>query len=83
MCGLRPGDFVHVLGDAHVYLNHVQPLQEQLANAPRAFPTLRINPARLDIDSFQVLTCRIFPFPSPPPLPPFPSLFSFRSAAIF
>jgi dihydrofolate reductase/thymidylate synthase len=52
VCGLRPGDFVHVLGDAHVYANHVEPLKEQLRNAPRHFPLLRINPDRTDIDSF-------------------------------
>ncbi len=38
MCGLQPGELVHVLGDAHVYANHVDPLKEQLKNAPRAFP---------------------------------------------
>ena len=38
VCGLRPGDFVHVLGDAHVYANHVEPLKEQLKNVPRHFP---------------------------------------------
>lgn len=38
VCGLKPGDFVHVLGDAHVYSNHVEPLKEQLKNAPRHFP---------------------------------------------
>ena len=52
VCGLKPGDFVHVLGDAHVYANHVEPLKEQLKNAPRPFPKLRINPGKLDIDSF-------------------------------
>lgn len=35
---------MHVLGDAHVYANHVEPLKEQLKNAPRHFPRLRINP---------------------------------------
>lgn len=38
VCGLRPGEFVHVLGDAHVYTNHIEPLQEQLQNQPRPFP---------------------------------------------
>lgn len=38
VCGLRPGDLVHVLGDAHVYLNHVEPLREQLLRSPRPFP---------------------------------------------
>jgi thymidylate synthase len=38
VCGLRPGEFVHVLGDAHVYTNHVEPLKQQLRNEPRPFP---------------------------------------------
>ena len=44
VCDLRPGELVHVLGDAHVYANHVDPLKEQLKNAPRPFP-VRILPA--------------------------------------
>ena len=40
---MRPGDFVHVLGDAHVYKNHVEPLKEQLRNHPLHFPTLELN----------------------------------------
>ena len=40
--GLRAGDFVHTLGDAHVYSNHVGPLQEQLQREPRPFPKLNI-----------------------------------------
>lgn len=43
VCGMRPGDFVHVLGDAHVYKNHVEPLKEQLRNHPLHFPTLELN----------------------------------------
>ena len=43
---------MHVLGDAHVYTNHVTPLQAQLLNAPRPLPTLRLNPAVTDIDAF-------------------------------
>lgn len=38
VCDLRPGELVHVLGDAHVYTNHVDPLKEQLKNSPRPFP---------------------------------------------
>lgn len=52
VCGLRRGEFVHTLGDAHVYCNHVEPLKEQLQNAPLHFPTLEINPEKTDIDSF-------------------------------
>jgi dihydrofolate reductase/thymidylate synthase len=36
--GLKRGEFIHVLGDAHVYKNHVDPLQEQLKNTPKPFP---------------------------------------------
>ncbi|KAG2437962.1 hypothetical protein HXX76_005577 [Chlamydomonas incerta] len=50
--GLRAGELVHVMGDTHVYANHVEPLKEQLKNTPRHFPTLRINPDKKDIDSF-------------------------------
>lgn len=38
---LKPGDFVHTLGDAHVYSNHVEPLKEQLERTPRPFPTFK------------------------------------------
>eukprot|EP00455_Lapot_gusevi_P050842 TRINITY_DN7467_c0_g1_i3.p1 TRINITY_DN7467_c0_g1~~TRINITY_DN7467_c0_g1_i3.p1 ORF type:complete len:281 (+),score=79.06 TRINITY_DN7467_c0_g1_i3:27-845(+) len=53
VCDLKPGDFVHTLGDAHVYLNHVEPLREQLERTPYPFPTLRINPNVKDIDQFK------------------------------
>lgn len=36
--GLRPGEFVHTIGDAHIYLNHIEALQEQLRRKPRPFP---------------------------------------------
>ena len=52
VCGLKPGDFVHTLGDAHVYSNHVEPLREQLQNKPRPFPTLKINTENVDIEGF-------------------------------
>lgn len=50
-CGLKAGDFIHVIGDAHVYLNHVEPLKEQLKREPRAFPTLLIKTASRSIDA--------------------------------
>lgn len=43
--GLGVGDFVHTLGDAHLYLNHVEQAREQLAREPRPLPKLRLNPA--------------------------------------
>ncbi|XP_057766018.1 putative bifunctional dihydrofolate reductase-thymidylate synthase isoform X2 [Salvia miltiorrhiza] len=52
VCDLVPGDFVHVIGDAHVYTTHISPLQDQLKKHPRPFPRLKINPQKKDIDSF-------------------------------
>ena len=41
--GRKPGELVHTLGDAHVYMNHIEPLQEQLDRTPRPFPKLFID----------------------------------------
>ncbi|XP_022896009.1 putative bifunctional dihydrofolate reductase-thymidylate synthase isoform X1 [Olea europaea var. sylvestris] len=49
---LSPGDFVHVIGDAHIYRTHIRPLQDQLQKKPRPFPMLKINSEKKDIDSF-------------------------------
>jgi thymidylate synthase len=51
--GLRPGDFVHTLGDAHLYLNHLDQAREQLARQPRALPRLVLNPAVADLFAFR------------------------------
>jgi thymidylate synthase len=53
VCGLKLGDFVHTLGDAHIYLNHMEQTREQLSRATRALPTMRINPAVKDIFGFK------------------------------
>jgi len=50
--GLKPGDFVHTLGDAHVYVNHIEPLKEQLTREPRPFPKLVIKRQVTDIEDF-------------------------------
>jgi len=50
--GLKPGDFVHTFGDAHLYLNHLDQAKEQLARAPFALPAMRINPEVTDIFAF-------------------------------
>jgi len=42
--GLKPGDFVHTFGDAHLYLNHVEQAREQLQRTPRALPRMQLNP---------------------------------------
>lgn len=51
--GLKPGDFVHTLGDAHVYVNHIEPLKIQLQRKPRPFPKLLIKREVKDIDDFK------------------------------
>jgi thymidylate synthase len=51
-CGLGVGDFVHTLGDAHLYSNHYEQAREQLSRAPRALPTLRLNPQVTDLLAF-------------------------------
>ena len=50
---LVPGDFVHTLGDAHLYRNHFEQAREQLARAPRRFPRLRLNPSVKDLFEFR------------------------------
>jgi len=50
--GYKPGEFIHTIGDAHVYTNHVDALEEQLQREPRKFPTLKINPEKKHIDDF-------------------------------
>ena len=52
VCELEPGDFVHTLGDAHLYLNHLNQARLQLTREPRALPRLLINPDRKGIDDF-------------------------------
>ena len=51
--GLRPGEFIHTLGDAHLYLNHLEQAKEQLARAPRELPRMRLNPAVSDLLAFR------------------------------
>ena len=51
--GLRPGEFVHTLGDTHLYLNHLEQAREQLARQPRALPTMRLNPTVTDLFAFR------------------------------
>lgn len=51
--GLQPGEFIHTLGDTHIYLNHLEQVETQLARTPRPLPTMRINPEVKDIFNFR------------------------------
>jgi thymidylate synthase len=51
--GLAPGEFVHTLGDAHLYLNHLEQADEQLARAPRALPVMKLDPGVKDLYAFR------------------------------
>lgn len=52
--GLRVGEFIHTLGDAHIYHNHFDQVREQLGRAPRQSPQLRLNPQVREIDRFEL-----------------------------
>jgi len=53
VCGLQPREFIHTLGDAHLYVNHLEQADEQLSRQPYALPTLRINPEVRELDGFR------------------------------
>jgi thymidylate synthase len=53
VCGLKPGEFVHALGDTHLYLNHLEQAREQLQRQPRALPVMRLNPEVTDLFAFR------------------------------
>lgn len=52
VCGLKPGDFVHTLGDAHLYLNHLDQTKLQLSRKPYPLPQMRLNPEKNSIFDF-------------------------------
>ena len=53
VCGLKPGEFVHTLGDAHIYANHFDQAREQLTRKPKKLPTMDLNPGVVDLFAFQ------------------------------
>jgi thymidylate synthase len=59
VCGLEVGEFVHVLGDAHIYTNHVEQVNEQLAREPLPLPQLWLNPDIKDITKFTMDDIRL------------------------
>ena len=68
VCGLGVGEFVHVLGDAHIYLNHVEQVKEQLSREPLPAPTLWINSDVKDITKFTMEDFRLDGYNCHPPI---------------
>ena len=53
VCGLEAGEFIHTLGDAHIYNNHFEQVREQLSRTPRALPKMILNPEIRNIEDFR------------------------------
>ena len=53
VCGLQPGEFIHTLGDTHIYHNHFEQVREQLTHTPLPLPQMKINPNVKDINDFK------------------------------
>lgn len=66
VCGLQPGDFVHTLGDAHLYRNHFDQAREQLGRSPYPLARLHLNPQVRDIDAFTFEDIEIVGYQSHP-----------------
>ncbi|UQS86571.1 thymidylate synthase [Nicoliella spurrieriana] len=64
--GLQPGEFIHTLGDAHIYLNHVEQVKQQLNRTPKAAPTLWLNPAKNSIFDYQMDDIKVVGYDSYP-----------------
>ena len=53
VCGLKPGDFVHTFGDLHLYQNHLEQVEIQLARTPKPLPRVRLNPEVKTLEAFR------------------------------
>ncbi|OGX38421.1 MAG: thymidylate synthase [Omnitrophica WOR_2 bacterium RIFCSPHIGHO2_02_FULL_68_15] len=68
VCGLQPGEFVHTLGDAHLYHNHLEQARLQLTRAPYPAPTMRLNPAVTTLDAFRYEDFMLEGYTAHPPI---------------
>ncbi|MEK7095674.1 MAG: thymidylate synthase [Patescibacteria group bacterium] len=66
--GLKPGDFVHTFGDTHLYVNHLEQVDEQLKRKPKKLPTMRLNPKVKTIDGFTYDDFRLENYEHHPPI---------------
>jgi thymidylate synthase len=67
-CGLQPGEFIHTLGDAHIYSNHFSQVEELLSREPRQLPEMRLNPAVTSIFDFQYADFELIGYHPHPPI---------------
>ena len=67
--GLQPGDFVHTFGDAHLYLNHLKQVEEQLNRAPRPMPKMIVNPTVKNLFDFKYEDFKLEDYEPYPPIP--------------
>ncbi len=65
---LKPGEFIHILGDTHIYKNHFDPVKEQLARTPFPLPKLWLNPEVKDIDEFAMEDIKLENYQHHPPI---------------
>ena len=68
VCDLEPGEFIHTFGDAHIYLNHLEQVDEQLKRAPRSLPTMRLNPKRRRLADFEFDDFELLGYQPHPPI---------------
>jgi len=68
VCGLRPGAFIHTLGDAHLYLNHLEQADRQLSRSPLAPPKITLNPDRTDLFGFRYEDIQLLDYEAHPPI---------------
>ena len=66
--GNTPGDFVHTIGDAHIYTNHLTQIETQLERQPLPLPKLWLNPAIEDLDAFTYADIEVRGYESHPPI---------------
>ena len=68
VCGYEVGEFIHVIGDAHIYLNHCEQVREQLSRRPKKMPTLRLNPSIKLLFDFRFEDISVESYESYPPI---------------
>ena len=62
VCGYQPYEFIHTFGDAHIYLDHVDQVKEQLSREPRALPKLWLNPEIKDLFDFTIEDVKVLDY---------------------